>query len=439
MKKILLFIIILFFTVSSKSGDFDLYGNIGMAGWWMRSERFYDDSVEAIDTIYTSTDTTIIFRWDKDSIPMIASIIKPIGKFGGKFKSDRVGGCIEIGVQINSYDFHLSGVSASLLPDYQKRSFWFYLRKWYVEWYINDYFTFLAGQDYAPTNFFPSNHAFNGGTGLNNVGCIYTGRYPMFKFSAGNQLGIEEPTGISWAVKAAVIKIDTSVIEYFNKSGHDVKYHCETKLPKLEGGASLNFERNIFALNVNVAGGYQTYTSVIYKANIPEKNARLSVHSGVVSADLGIKIGMLKVAVDALYGRNIGAYGVWIGDEFGWWRIADFMRPFFPIHTPVLDSNGIPTGDGEMRNGIAFAIAGMINVKPMDFFALEFGGGHVRGEHDWEPYNDRWDPTYAWYFQVEAEILEHLKLTPEIGQYIYGPHRGFGRYFYGGFNFGVEF
>ena len=32
-----------------------------------------------------------------------------------------------------------------------------------------------------------------------------------------------------------------------------------------------------------------------------------------------------------------------------------------------------------------------------------------------------------------------MKITPEVGQYIYGPNRGFGRYVYMGFNTLVEF
>jgi hypothetical protein len=412
--------------VPIQAADFDVYGKIGMAGWWMKSERFYHDTVG-----HDPVTNEVIYG--KDTIPMNTNIINPIGTLGFKLKGDRFGSCIELGTKPNSYDSHMYGEAASL-RNFRKYANFAYLKRWYIEWYIADFMTVLAGQTEAPTCFFPSNQGFNGGTGLNNVGCLCTDAYPML------QISLHHPENIIVG-KLAVIKPDTSVVEYLNTSGKEIYYHCETFLPKFEGGFSANIEGDFFAFNGQVAGGYLAYRSSAFKEGIDAKDATLDISSWVIGGDFGVKVGPVKVAFDIFYGMNIGTYGVWVGDAFGWWRISDFMLPFYPKDGPVYkDSAGIPIFVGDtLYNGRALEMAAVVNVKPLDFLYFETGGGTVVGHHDYEPYEKRWTPTYAWYFQVGLTVFDHLKMPFEVGQYWYGPNRGFGRYTYWGFNTLIEF
>ena len=440
MKRLLIVYSVLLIALPISAGDFDVYGKIGMAGWWMKSYRFYHDSVDTvismiIDTSVIPNDTTFDTTdiWDEDSIPMNTNIMKPIGKLGIKFKGDRFGGCIELGFGMNTHDSKMYGDPATL-TNFQKRSHFISLRKWYFEWYINDYLTLLFGKELALTNFFPSNQGFNGGTGLNNVGCLSTGSYPLFKFS------IHDPDKIVEG-KLAVIKADTSVVQYLNTSGPDTYYHCETKMPKFEGGFSVNIEGDFISHTSNFAAGFVRYTSVAHNKDVSADDSKININSWIVGGDLTYKLGIVKVSYDMFFGQNIGTYGAWIGDAFGWWRIADFMKPFYPVDVPIYEYiGGIPVFMGDsICDGKAAEVALIVNVKPWDFLAFECGGGTVMGNHEYGDYKERWDKTYAWYVLSELTLFEHFKVSPEVGQYWWGPHRGFGRYTYWGLNTLISF
>ena len=173
MRKYLLLIVIASFAVSLSAADFDLYGKIAFGAWWMKTERFYDDSVGIkIDTGLSPPETTTILA--VDSIPLNISNFVPFGTLGVKFTGGRFSGCVEMGVEMNTYDSKLAG-SPTFLQSYSKRNFFIKMQKWYAEWYISDNFTFLLGQDITPTFFSPSNQMFMGGRGLHSTGCLSTG------------------------------------------------------------------------------------------------------------------------------------------------------------------------------------------------------------------------------------------------------------------------
>jgi hypothetical protein len=181
------------------------------------------------------------------------------------------------------------------------------MKKWYVEWYINDYFTLLFGKSITPTNFFPSNQMFWGGYGFNNVGCLSTGAYPLV------QLTFKSPQDYIFTneIKAAAIKVDTSVIEIKALSGAGFSYQCESKMPKLEISLKFNVEKGIFSTYGNFATGYQKYTVVLFQGtqNLTKAKCYLKVPSYVLGGDIGVKVGMVSLAVDAFYGKNIGISG----------------------------------------------------------------------------------------------------------------------------------
>ncbi len=438
MKKVIIVFTLLLLAVPTLGADFEIYGKLGMKGWWINSERFYNDTV--------GNDTTGAVIYGADTIPLKTNIMEPIGILGFKFTGERFGACVEIKPFMNIFNSELYGTGD--LSNYKKGSLFARINKFYGEWYINDYITFLLGQTFTPTCFIQtSNQAFDGGTNLLNAGCLYTGRLPMFQLSFGNELGadLEEFSGFMWESKIAAIKVDTMALEYLNKDpSQKIQYSCKTIMPKIEGSFGVNLEKELFAFNGQVAGGYMKYKSVIFQKGTTPEEGELDVKAWVVGGDFGVKIGPVKIGYDLFYGQNIGSYGVWVGDRFGWWRIADYMRPFFPIDVELFDTNNVFVGD-EVKNGRALEMAVVLNYKPVDFISFETGVGGIIGYHEHEYYEGRWARvfgdfgTIAWYLQTEIEIFEHLTFTPEVGQYIYGPYLGFGKYIYGGFNTLVEF
>ncbi len=136
---------------------------------------------------------------------------------------------------------------------------------------------------------------------------------------------------------------------------------------------------------------------------------------------------------------------------------SPLLDPFFPIHLKIFEKDTITGGfnfvKDSVESGQAFETALVLSVKPWDFLSFETGLGGIIGDHEYVKYRERWEKilpdakiwpfnkftSMAWYVQAEATIFEHMKVSPEIGQYIYGPFLGFGRYLYWGFNTIVDF
>lgn len=432
MKKLLFVIAALTMITPAKGADFDVYGKINMGVWYMDFERFYDDTINVVvdvhqdtigDSVFWVYDSTITMG--SDSMDMIVSDWIPFGTIGLKFTSDRFGGCIEMGVHGNLYDSRLGG-SITHFKQYRKYYDFITMKRWYAEWYINDIFTLLFGKAVAPTNFSPSNQVFWAGYGFNNIGCLSTGSSPMF------QLGINALDG-GIEGKLAVIKPDTTTLIIRNATAENVSYQSSAKLPKFEAGFKYSIEKDNFSTYGNFAGGFQRYESVLFSTSTIKDSSYLEISSWVVGCDLGIKIGPVSLALDAFYGENIGIYGVFVGDEFGWWRTHKYMSVFYPKHVHVENKGW------ELQNGQAFEAAAILTIKPLDLLAFEGGVGTVIGTHENPEYDAHFHNTIAWYGQIELTILGLLRITPEVGRYDYGPLLGFGRYTYWGLNTGIDF
>jgi len=456
MKKLLFLNVALFFAVSLKAADFDIYGRLGMSAWWMNSSRFYSDYIK---------DSLGNLVLGEDSVPITYNIMEPYGALGFKFKTSKFAGCIELNAKMNVYDAYLKGTPTQLFGMF-KRDYFMKVDRWFAEWYINDYFTFLLGQEYCPTNFYFSNQAFNGCTKPNGVGILNTGSNPMFQLSIHDQNNIVEG-------KAAVIKVDTAIIYYLNETGYDRTYKCETDLPKLEGSVGLNLVKERLAVNAKAVGGFQKYNSIIFKAQVSADKCKYAINSWVAGGDFGIKVGWAKLSFDVFYGQNLGSYGVKVGQEFGWWNsreandampafiITDnYMRVFYPVHfgrdstgTAIDTNTGMPYTlykDSVVFNSRALELGFALNIKPLDFLSFEIGGGLVRGKHEFEKLDKIWNPEYSgsdkffkpmygWYIQSELVLFERLKIVPEVGQFNYGRRLYFGKIFYAGLNSIVEF
>lgn len=443
MKKLLVVLAIMTDILLIPGADIDMYGKINMGIWYFSPERFYND------TIQTPIDTTV----GKDSMDIIISSWAPYGTFGVKYKLDRFAGCIEMGTHMNMYDSKFYG-SATTARFQRKVSDYIIMEKWFFEWYINDIFTLLLGKNFAPTNFFPSNQMFLGGEnglrgyGFNNVGCLSTGASPMV------QLKIKSPNE-KLVGKIAVIKTDTTIISIREILNGTDSYKCNVKIPKLEGGLKYNIEKGIFSTYGNFAGGYQVYESVLLQkaATIPKDSCYLTIKSYVVGGDVGIAVGPVFLAVDGLYGKNIGVYGAFVGDKFNFWSereakgerpyINKYMAVFYPNHDSTMTTDSITGVTSTVwnyynsRSAIAFAF--ILKVIPTKWLALEGGFGMVFADHENEELMEGYHNTLAWYLQVDLKVFDILKITPEIGRTDYGPRVGYGRYLYWGLNTGIDF
>lgn len=442
MKKILIFLFVsAVFIAQSSAIEWDLYGKVASGIWWMKSYKFYDDTIPTeIDPV---TGDTVEALYGEDPFPVNNSDFITRGTFGIEAKGDRFSGKVEVGMHVNVYDYRANKEN-ELQYYYEKYNDLIFLKKWYLEWYINDYFSLLAGQDIAPTNFFPSNQWFLCGNGFNNVGCLSTGLNPMIQLSAGNQLGVEEPTGFTWKTKLAVVKIDTTNLRIKGKGGEDlngdsIRYYSEVKIPKIEGSFECSAEKGNFGFEGKLAGGYQRFYQLgIHYSWFEDGAEKYPVDAYVMGADLRVKLGKFEVAVDGFYGQNVGCYGAYIGDAFGWWFSSWYMFTLMPIL--YLDPD-FPDDEDKYRflNSNIYEVAAILSFTPVDFLVFEGGAGTVQGTHEFDGYNTQWHPTYAWYAHTRFKILEKLEIIPEVGQYIYGPQFDFGKYAYWGLNTFIEF
>ena len=413
MKKVFVGSYLIIFTTLIYSAEVDIYGKIQMDAWWIRMERFYEGTVD------TSINGDTVFS--DDSIPVVTGSLFPEGTLGFKFSTDRFIGCIEMGIYSCVYGGELVGnvFEREFLIERKPLPF---LKKWYAEWLINDYLGLLFGQDFSPGCFFTSNQAFFGGNSFLNSGCLYTGRHPML------QLSLHDPN------RKIEFKIAASPSDTFSLAGNETletsKYVGERKLPKFEGSFGIELEKNIFSLSFKCAGGYQKYGFVAIHPLPPDKKARRTVEAFVIGATNKVKIGPVSPSVSCFYGQNLGIYGVYVGDPFRWWQISDYIRIFYPVYDPDIN---------KILNGRAFEINGILNIQPWEFLYWEGALGYVTGEHDDKRSDVFWFPQYSWYNQISITLLENLKLTGEIGQYIFGPYFGGGRYLYWGMSTRIDF
>ena len=444
MKKILIFLFVLTAFISESTAvDWNFYGKFGSGIWWMKSHRFYDDTIffkEGIVIVDTALHQT-------DPFPVNVSDFLTYGTFGLKVKGDRFKSVVELGIHYNAFDSKAGDEGEQFY--YKKFNNLASFNKWYFEWYFNDYLSILAGQDYAPTNFFPSSQAFYGENSFANIGCMYTGKSPMIQFS------VHHPDD-KWKAKFAVARVDTTNFQIRNKyidasvEEDTVYYYAEVRVPKLEGSFEFNLEGESVGFECKVAGGFQRYyqlgmhhshydtTTCKWFENGWEK---YPVDAYLMGANFGLKLGMFKLSLVGFGGQNVGVYGAYIGDAFGWWFDAKYMLNLMPIFTDTVPD--------EYLNSKLFEIAAILSLKPTDNLAFEGGVGTVGGflpgifggwtEHEEETYTREWDPTYAWYFNTQYKILERLAIKPEVGQYYYGPLFGFGKYTYWGFSTFIEF
>ena len=444
MKKLLIAVFALTIVLPIKAADFDIYGRMSPGLWFNKTEGFYEDSIGlTIDTFFTTPigdttyDTTTIMG--ADSLPSYYCTLWPYGTLGFRVKSDRISACIEVGIRQGMYEGYINSDSKYILLVKEHMSV--YAKKFYLEWYINDLITLLIGKNDAPASFFSSNQRLYGDYRFRNAGCLYTGSKAMIQLSMGNGLSSSDPAeGFLWEAKVAALKVDTAAVMFRDA---DVKIYTEAKMPKFEGSFALHLAKGFMSTDLEVGGGYQQYNMAIHNQNVPVDVSKEKVDCYITGFECGAKIGPVKLSYDWAWGQNVGAYGLEMGNPFIWRAqkdpLSDIINIFYPYHENVTTPSDTIIDIFEMKNGKAVEMCWILNIKPLEWLALEGGYGYVHAEHEFSGFDKSWNDTRAFYANLQIKIADILEVSPEFGQYLYGKKRGYGRFTYWGAEFAVGF
>lgn len=433
MKKSLFLIQIMVVASCIYAIDTEMYGEIDLGIWLEQRERWYNDTNE-IDT--SGGDSTIIMG--KDSLPVFSNSWIPSGKFGWNIKSDKWSGCIELGITSNIYDAYLSGVTGLRLL--RREGIFTYLKKWYTQWYINDYFSFVLGQDYVPMNlFWQCNQVYYDWNCLTNLGATYTGRKPMVQVNIGGEIN----SSFSVKGKVAFIRTDTSVIAY---NGNLLEAEVESRFPKIEGEIAADFSSNFWGIKAKFAGGFQQQYSLLRNdPTLTKKEFRGTVPAYAIGGEIAIKVGPVTLAGTFSNSMNPAIYGIASGNRWEWASgnplDPSVVNVYYPYFERIPDTTGTGKDTYERRDSRMFQFAAILKVKLIDILGFEAGYGFQTVDHDFEQYLDMWDDRFAWYFQTEIGVFGNtLRLIPEVGQFYWGAgYMQGGRHTYGGIMTSVEF
>jgi len=431
MKKGLFLIQILATAISLYAVDIQTYGEINIGIWLEQRERWYDDTI-GVDTM---GDTTI--EMGKDSLPIFFNSWIPSGKLGFKIKGDKWSGCMEFGISSNIYDANLSGITGLRLLRRENESL--YMRKWYTEWYFNDFFSILIGQDNLPLNFVSQcNQAYYDWNSLCNLGCTYTGRRPMLQATIGGEIA----PSFNLKGKIAFIRTDTTVIAF---RGNLQEAEVETRFPKMEGSVEVNLEKDIFGITAKVAGGFQQQYSLLRNdPTLLVEDFRAPVPCFGVGGELGAKIGPVHIGGTFLTSQNPAVYGIAAGNRWEWAsgnptdpRTVNVFYPYFErVTDSITNEDTYKRRDSKMTQ-----FAAILGLKPIEALGFEGGFAFQTVDHDFKDFIAMWDDRMAWYFQIDIRVFgNQLRLIPEVGQFLWGDEymKG-GRHTYGGVMTSVQF
>jgi len=472
----------------------DFYGNIRLGSWWSREQDFTKDTLR----FNTSNNNTEIGH---DTVPLYLMDFKPYGEFGFNIKTEKLKFVFGYGTitSLTGTRYYFSQTSGLFFGT--RSTFFNQVNHCFGEWNITDNFSLLLGKTLSPCNFSTSNQGLYGGWGLKNCGVLTSGSRPQIQFSIKKNIG----TAFSFNGKIAALPVDTIAIPYWNFVAKDTLFEDPDPItgeldtvpgiyltlnqmevnelhpiknsystPKFEASLGFNFEQDMFGFTLNVAGGYQEYKN-IWKPFADSSNKQYdpatndlvkkeTIQSYIAGIEGTVKVGPILLGATYTQGKNIGSYGVTIGNPY---RMRD--RPDADNITIHYPSNGradvlFPSGktlpiislddpsklirkdtinlneiDLSLHNSFTKEMAFVAKVKPLGYLSFEGGVGIIIPRHEDERKNSQAENTYTFYGQAEIEIGNSIILTPEGGYINYGPHHHQGVFYYGGFNATFKF
>jgi len=448
----------------------EYYGSMAFGTWWGKEWDFTDSLIQKNDF-----DTIM----GEDPSPVTNLDIMPFGTLGLDIAKENLKFLFELGIGKTAYDFKYgqSATSGNFLV--KKNGYFARFNKFYADWSINDHLSLQIGQNTTPAGFSTSSQAYFGGNGLNNCGVLDNGNRPMLQFQAKNDFG----NTIKINAKAAVIMVDTMLMtnptdfrtkdtmvtdsisgQMFMKAkvieniitNEPKNLKADMQIPKIESSLEVDFYYKLINYRLQLTGGFQQY-SIVFKKPIDYVNGNVypkaALQSYVWGVDNKLSLGAVSIGYSCSGGKNLGIYGTNIGNPFKWRgntdaAIVNIFYPWaaepgtsrtnpYPINT-LLDPE-VAKSAKTVYNSYALEMAGIGRIQPWHFMAIEGGYGLVKVNHDDELRNEYWHDTHAWYGQIEITIAKTFTITPEVGNFNYGPRYTQGKLFYWGMNSKVKF
>jgi hypothetical protein len=288
------------------------------------------------------------------------------------------------------------------------------VRKLYATWKPeNAGWSLLVGQTYTPINIFISGQAYASDEGMLSTGIPYLGRQPMLQFQ--------------WeGLKVALIKVSKAnnfgVIfphadgSFDYATGNGIAGDVDVYLPKLEVG--YHFGADMWFMDV--AAGFQTY-----KVEDPlDRFGSQDINSGVVTLAGGVNFGPAYIKAQAMYGQNVGSYGLY-GNDSKYWG-TPMINPTGQNQSLALwtnsasdsvlkanlDAEGNPSYD--IEDTTTWGLAGVVGFKINDMIGLEFGASYM--DHDNDFFVDD-AKVFAAYLQAPITLAKGVYFIPEGGYY----------------------
>lgn len=396
--------------------NWTLYGSAKVGGAQWHRSKWYKKDVR-VDTA-GATDTVYVL----DTIPVnrLFMDLQYNSFFGARAKTEKLGFKFELGwvptVQELSINAQGTDVSVS-----QKRRDALRLRSLYGEWFINDEVTLTVGQADALSNFSSSNQIFFNDAGLSYSGALSTGRRPLVKIAYDNQ----RKETLPWKAEFAIIKPDTFIVALQHAPA------AEERVPKLEAAGELGFKLNdLFGFRSKVVAGFHQYDLVIDRgqfSDISKDSAHQTVGTRLFAGSLDLDVWKTTTSVSYSWGKNLSAYGVWMGDPDGS-RLDPNIDVFFPVWGA---SDTSSTALRHLTNAYTSMGTLVFNVHPLTWFALEAGGGMVVGRHESVDRQAQEKSTLnlmsrkAYYVNAQFAFLDsHFFIVPELSYSDFGGSAG---------------
>ncbi len=230
-----------------------------------------------------------------------------------------------------------------------------------------------VGQDYTPTNYFPSGMVY-GDNSMVSYGACYASRQPQVKLILG---GLQ------------VALINTKVVSVAGLTPDDT----DTSIPKIEVAYSLK----LGPVSLKVFGGMNSHDDVAIAGTT---ETTYSVDSSVFGVGFSIPVGALYIKGNVWTAQNPANYGLATTAPAG--------------NAATLNAAGTGVEDAE-----SMAYAFVFGYKISDMIKLEAGYGYVDGEVSVGGVSTESEKTF-FYFQAPITLAKNVWIIPEIGSADYG-------------------
>lgn len=442
MKKVVFGIALFIIALPSLAVEWDFYGSVREAAWYWNQVRWYDDDFEEWrDSAYQDTNGNWIgdyvnVGYREDTLPRKRFLfdMHENSRFGARGKSERIGFGVEFGWVMSIKDFEILIEDQDARIDMRRREA-IRLRRLFGEWYINEYFSLLVGQDYTPANFFPSNQAFLEDAGLYYAGNLYTGRHPMIKFSGDWEFGEAANLGFD----AAWVKVDTSLFIVGGVGSSSPQPPVANEKFKAEGSFQGGFNAgDLFGFDAKVIGGYSGYELQVFRGQ--PIVGPFDVHCYIMGAEAGVKVWKFELDFNMTFAQNLNTYSSYLGNPWGW-RNNPSMNIFYPKYGARDASDTV----GAILNNKINMFCGVAKVHPFEWLTAEGGFGKVTIDHEDSVLVAEVEQAsnglrrLGIYGNLQFKLVDqHLILVPEFSYSDFGGYEGEGKWYAGGFKIQLD-